>query len=68
LITSRSFQPGAKTTNIFLSAVGSRRIQGTAHMTQSDTKILNFRKINEDRTKTEGGTRHGNCIRSGKTE
>jgi hypothetical protein len=48
LITSRSFQPGAKTTNIILSAVGSRRIQGTAHVTQSDTKILNFRKINED--------------------
>ncbi|HXN27314.1 MAG TPA: hypothetical protein VN902_09350 [Candidatus Acidoferrales bacterium] len=48
LITSRSFQPGAKTTNIFLWAVGSTRIQGTAHVTQSDTQILNFRKINED--------------------
>jgi|HubBroStandDraft_3_1064219.scaffolds.fasta_scaffold62512_3 hypothetical protein len=32
-IASRSFQPGAKTTNIFLSAVGSTRIQGTAPVT-----------------------------------
>jgi hypothetical protein len=46
--TSRSFQPGAKTTDKFLSAVGSTRPQGTVHVMQSDTKILNFRKIDED--------------------
>jgi hypothetical protein len=46
--TSRSFQPGAKPTDNFLSAVGSTRAQGTVHVMQSDTKILNFRKIDED--------------------
>jgi hypothetical protein len=48
LITSRSFQPSAKTTNIFVSAVSVTQIQATAHATRSYTKILNFRKINED--------------------
>jgi hypothetical protein len=48
LITSRSFQPRAKTTNIFVSAVSAAQIQATAHAMRSDTKFLNFRKINED--------------------
>jgi hypothetical protein len=46
--TSRSFQPGAKTTDNFLSAVGSTRVQGPVHLMQSDAKILHFPKIDED--------------------
>jgi hypothetical protein len=48
LIASRSFQPGAKTTGICVSAFCNTLIREITPAGQRDTKSLNFRKIIED--------------------
>jgi hypothetical protein len=48
LIASRSFQPGLKTTDSFISAIRTTRIWMISHVAQGDTEIVAFSKIIED--------------------